>query len=128
MWGLLLLILPVSAAAETHEKIQAALDWELPDNTCIKPRMIVTASSVAGSLGDRQQVDVDSYTIRRYEKKEERWQKCVKEYKAALLVELAEMKDCAQYGLTQSQASIILGNMAFLQKVYMSPEGQLDEP
>lgn len=128
-WGFLLLtMLPAVAESETHEKVQAALAWEVPVNTCKKPRMIAVASKVAAAEGDISQVDVDTYTIKRYERKEKRWQSCVDKYKKPLLDDMEKLKGSAQYGLTKDQAEVILGKMAQLQAVYVSPEGRVDAP
>lgn len=127
-FSLLLLLLPFFAQAETHARVQEALDWELPVNTCKKPKMIARSSKVIDGEGDREVTDVDSYTINRYERKQKRWESCLGEYKEALLVDLNKMKDCAQYGLTRAQADIVLGKMALLQKVYLSADGQIEEP
>jgi hypothetical protein len=126
-WFSLLLVLPFYSEAETHAEVQAALDWELPVNKCDKPNIIARSSVVAGSAGDLQQTDVDSNTIRRHERKLERFESCVDEYKEALLVEFDEMKNCAQYGLTSEQADIILGKMALMQKVYLTADGIVEE-
>jgi hypothetical protein len=120
--------MPVYAESQTHEKVQAALDWALPVNACIKPKMIAVSSEVIDSEGSRSQTDVDSYTIERYERKEKRWKSCVEKYKSGHNVEFSELKDCAQYGLTKAQADIILGKMALIQSVYLSPDGRIDAP
>ena len=70
--------------------------------------------------------DVDSYTIKRYERKKKRWEKCVDQYKSKLMKDFERLKNSAQHGLTQDQADQILANMATIQQVYLSPEG-LDE-
>lgn len=127
LWFSLLLLLPFFAQAETHAKVQEALDWELTINACKKPKMIARASNVVDGQGDREVTDVDSYTIERYERKQKRWESCLGEYKEALLVELGELEDCAQYGLTRAQADTILGKMAFIQKVYLSADGRIEE-
>ena len=124
----LLLVLPFYSEAETHASVQEALDWELPVNTCKKPKMVARSSTVTDDQGERDVTDMDSYTIERYERREKRWESCVDEYKQALLVEFGEMKDCAQYGLTSEQADIILGKMALMQEVYLSTDGRIDEP
>jgi hypothetical protein len=129
LWFSLLLVLPFNSGAETHAEVQEALDWELPVNTCKKPKIIAQSSNVSNSdgQGDREVTDVDSYTIERYERKQKRFESCVDEYKEALLVEFDEMKNCAQYGLSSEQADIILGKMALMQKVYLSAEGIVEE-
>ena len=129
LWfSLLLVLFPFYSQAETHAEVQEALDWELPVNTCKKPRLLARSSNVNDGEGDREVTDVDSYTIERYERKQKRWESCVDEYKEALLVEFDEMKNCAQYGLTNVQADIILGKMALMQQVYLSADGIIEEP
>ena len=76
----------------------------------------------AGSM-----TDVDSHTIKRYERKQKRWEKCIEKYKSELMIEFARLKDSAQHGLTRAQADIILANMAKIQQVYLSPEGLPDK-
>jgi hypothetical protein len=129
MWFSLLLVLPFYSEAETHAEVQEALDWELPVNTCKKPKIIAQSSNVSNSdgQGDREVTDVDSNTIMRYERKLARFESCVDEYKEALLVEFDEMKNCAQYGLSSEQADIILGKMALMQKVYLTADGIVEE-
>jgi hypothetical protein len=129
LWFSLLLVLPFYSEAETHAEVQAALDWELPVNTCKKPKIIAQSSNVTNSdgQGSREVTDVDSYTIERYERKQKRWESCVDEYKEALLVEFDVMKNCAQYGLSSEQADIILGKMALMQKVYLTADGIVEE-
>ena len=127
------------AFAEPHKVVQAALDYELRENTCTKPKVIAqntTSTAPAQDTGSAsffegsstaQVSDVDGYTRRRQEKKEKRWRKCVAEYKEDLLDDIQRLKGSAQHGLTQAQADTILGNMALIQKVYMTPEGVLEE-
>ena len=125
MCVLVLVVPAVSLAAETHEKVQAALDYSIPFNSCKKPRSIVITANIIDSDGDGgvEQSDVDSYTINRLKRKEKRWQNCVTEYKKELLKDLAELRNCAQYGLTQEQANIILEKMADIQAVVMTVDG-----
>ncbi len=136
----LILLVSGFVVAETHELVQSALDYELPENTCTKPRIVTSNKSVSGSPlsssgsfdifegeGASEVSDMDSYTRRRLEKKAQRWRKCVAEYKEDLLNDMEELKSSAQYGLTQDQASTILGNMAGIQQVYMTEEGVLAE-
>ena len=126
MCCVLCLMMPVYADSPAHEKVQAALDWELADNPCKKPRLIAVSSGVTDSEGSRTQTDVDTYTIDRYHRKEKRWESCVDKYKSELMDDFAELKDSAQYGLTKAQADAILGKMALIQSVYLSPDGRND--
>lgn len=119
--------MPVYAESEPDEKVQTALDWELPVNACKKPRLVAVSSNVSDSEGARVQTDVDSYTIDRYQRKEKRWKSCVEKYKAGLMDDFAELRNSAQYGLTKAQADVILGKLALIQSVYLSPDGRIDE-
>jgi hypothetical protein len=134
------LFLPTVSNAETHSEVQAAMDYELPENTCVKPRRFVRTTEVLGAplpdtgavqifqgSGADEVTDMDSNTINRLKRKEDRWNKCVKEFKDGLLVDMEKLKASAQHGLNQDQANIILGNMAQIQKVYMTPEGVLED-
>ena len=136
----LILLVSGFVVAETHELVQSALDYALPENTCTKPRIITSNTSVSGTPisaagsagffvgeGASEVSDMDSYTRERLERKEKRWRKCVAEYKEELLNDMEELKSSAQYGLTQDQASTILGNMARIQQLYMTEEGVLAE-
>jgi len=138
--GISLLLLPSLSFAETHEKVQAAMDYELPENTCVKPKKFVRKTEVVGApmpasgavpifegSGADEITDMDSHTINRLKRKEERWHACVSDFKTTLLNDMEELKASAQYGLTQDQANIILGKMAQIQKVYMTAEGVLEE-
>lgn len=136
----LLLILPAFAFAEVHIAVQEAMDYQLPGNTCSKPRGLEgavnasppparqagTAEFFVGS-SDSEVSDMDTYTRKRLENKERRWIKCLANYKAGLLEDMETLKGSAAYGITKAQADIILANMAAIQKVYMTPEGLLEE-
>ena len=121
------LMMPVYAESEPDEKVQTALDWELPVNACKKPRLVAVSSNVSDSEGARVQTDVDSYTIDRYQRKEKRWKSCVEKYKVGLMDDFGELRNSAQYGLTKAQADVILGKLALIQSVYLSPDGRIDE-
>ena len=124
---ILILLLPYSSIApaqeDLHSEVAWALDWNLPENKCEKPNLISQSYKVTDSEGDRPVSDVDSYTIRRYERKEKRWKKCVDNYKKDLMKDFTRLKDSAQYGLTQEQANSILEKLSLLQKAYLSPDG-----
>ena len=135
----LLLALPGLVFGETHKDVQAALDYELRENTCSKPKIITADTAVnppvqaAGShpffVGSSTAVvsNVDSYTRRRQERKESRWRSCVARYKTDLLNDMEELKSSARHGITREQANTILTNMAMIQQVYMTPDGVLEQ-
>ncbi|HIG40252.1 MAG: hypothetical protein ABGY96_07905 [bacterium] len=123
-----LLILPFSTFAddvEVHEKVQAALDYQIPLNDCTKPRSIERVAEMSGSggEGDVTQSDVDSYTMDRVRRKEKRWETCVEDYKDELLEDFNQLKNSAQFGLTQDQAKAILQKMADIQAVVVTEDG-----
>ena len=135
-----ILFLPIASIAETHSKVQAAMDYELPKYTCVKPKKFVHKTEVIGApmpasgavpifegSGAEEITDMDSHTMNRLKRKEDRWNKCVVEFKDGLLADIEKLKASAQYGMNQDQANIILGNMSKIQKVYMTPEGVLDD-
>ena len=139
MLSLVLILTPGVLVAETHQKVQAALDYELRENSCQKPKKLASTKSVsnappqvAGSTdyfsgaGTTEFSDVDSYTLKRLKKKEQRWKKCVDEYKDSLLADMNRLKNSAQFGLTQEQANIIAAKMLAIQNVYMTPDGVLE--
>jgi hypothetical protein len=115
--------------------VQAALDYELRENTCSKPRIFSDESTVMAPTQDSgssnffegsntgEVSDVDGYSRKRLQRKEKRWRKCVATYKADLLGDMQQLKDSASHGLTREQADSILKHMALIQKVYMTPEG-----
>jgi hypothetical protein len=134
--GFLILLMPAISLAETHSKVQAALDYQLPENTCgTKPKSFESSGEAIGTpiqdssstsvfegSGAEEMSDVDSYTRKRQERKLTRWKKCTKKYKSALLGDMKELKSSAQHGLTTPQADLILANMAAIQQAYMAPE------
>jgi len=121
-------MVPAYAEQVTHEKVQEALDWELPVNSCKKPKMVAVSSNIVDAEGARAQTDVDSYAIDRYHRKEKRWKSCVKAYKDALLEDFGELRDSAQHGLTQAQAETIVAKLGLIQSVVLSPDGRIDDP
>jgi hypothetical protein len=134
--GFLILLIPAISMAETHAKVQAALDYQLPENACgTKPKSFESSgeaigtpiqdsssSSIFEGSGAEEVSDVDGYTRKRQERKVARWKNCTKKYKSGLLEDMEELKASAQHGLTPEQANIILANLANIQQVYMAPE------
>ena len=138
-----LLTLPCLASAEIHQAVQDSLDYQLPKNTCSRPRIILPgdAGDTGGTVSPPAQAngsteffvgssgsevsELDSYTRRRLKSKEQRWRKCVASYKVTLLQDMEALKGSANHGITQAQANIILTNMALIQKVYMTEDGVL---
>jgi hypothetical protein len=116
----------VADAAKVHTNVQAALDWELPDNPCTQPKAPGTSKEIRDEQGvARTDWDVDGYTLARYERKEKRWMTCVDDYKQDLFSDQETLKNSAQYGLTEQQANIILSKMKMIQTVLLSPDGIL---
>jgi hypothetical protein len=133
-----MIVLPYNSSAETHEEVQAALDWELPLNSCKKPRPVsgqedilahggvishAPTGTTENSEGAPTVFGVDHYKIDRYERKKKRWETCVSSYKSNLLEQFEVLKSTAQYGLTKQQAETILDKFAQIQAAVVSPEG-----
>lgn len=130
--------MPLSLIAEVHENVQGALNYEITENTCTKPKKFARTTSTnsalppaAGSLsltggGNASISDTDSYTIDRLKRKERKWKRCVSRYKTDLLDDMNELKSSAQYGLTKLQANIIMGKMRRIQDVYLTPDGVIE--
>ena len=129
IWILFTFSLTFQAYAEnvTHKEVIAALEWELPANECLKPKLIAQSSNIVDSEGARAITDVDSYTIGRYNRKEKRWRKCVQNYKEELMKDFQKLRGSAKYGLTQDQANAILAKMALIQRIYLSADGLPEE-
>ncbi len=123
-----LLLAPINAAygedsPKVHKKVQQALSWELPENKCVPPKAPGKSKQVTDDLGSTHtEWDVDSYTLERYQRKENRWKKCEDRYKARLVNDFETLKNSAQYGLTKPQADIILGKMKQIQEVLVPPQ------
>lgn len=132
----LILLTPLFPFAEPHPDVNAALDYQLPENTYrTKSKSFESSTEAIGKpvatsgllnifegSGAEEMSDVDSYTRKREERRLGRWQKCTKEYKDTLLGDMKELKARAKQGLTQTQADLILENMAAIQQAYMAPE------
>ena len=122
--ALLFISFPIAGMAEVHEKVQAALDWQLPPSDCKKPKKLVGAmQDIKDSDGVSNRFGFDSYMLNRYKRRFQRWETCVSDYRTALLEDFEELKDCAQYGLTRPQSEIILGKLTLIQATVLSPDG-----
>ena len=124
-----LLLLPITTnAAETHKNVQQALDWQLPENSCKKPPYIGLGIEILDEAGMRRRYDgADHYKIERQERKQKRFDTCMKQYRNGLAADFEELKSSAQYGLTKEQSDIILGKMASIHTILAPPENA-DKP
>jgi len=137
---ILLLCMSHTLDADISKEVQAALDWQLPINSCKKPKAVghLRTSIINGGYMTHSRSnttekgggillvhDVDHYTIGRYQRQKKRYQSCVRKYKSALLVSFESLKASAQYGLTEPQARHILQKLAQVQSTILSPEGVL---
>ena len=118
-----LLAAPVSA--ETHPKVQAALDWELPAHECERPDMLFTQGIVDSDGVPSTNRRLEPGKERLYKKKKKKFDKCIMTYKQGLIAEFTELRDVAQYGLTQPQADAILGKLALIQTIIEDPLAEL---
>lgn len=121
--GLLVIGSGEATLAEAHNKVQQALNWEMPTLECEKPVLRGAGMAIVDASGTRKQVDTDSYKLGRHERKMNRWNTCVKKYKEVLNVDFETLKSSAQYGLSKNQANTIMGKMALIQSALVSPEG-----
>jgi hypothetical protein len=97
--------------------------------SCDKPELPGASKDVVDpATGNVQRADIDSYTLGRFERAEKRWKKCLTKYKAALMDDFERLKNSASYGLTQTQATTIMGNMKRIQSAVVSPTGEPDPP
>ncbi len=65
------LVVPVvSLAAETHKKVQAAVDYTIPLNKCKKPSPVNKMTDITDSEGFTMVWDVDSYQLHRAKRME----------------------------------------------------------
>ena len=117
-----------SDATKVHEKVQAALDWRMPVNTCKRPELRGAGTDIVDGDGVRRRFDLDSYTLDRFLRKQQRWQSCIEKYKRALFADFEDLNNSAQYGISRQQANVILGNMALIQTVLESPNAVVEEP
>ena len=118
--------------------VEEAVNYQLPENLCSKPEVIVSGSEDAPLVQDPANpplvqgsntaniAEMDTAERKRHERKEKRWRKCLAKYKQDLLEDMERLKSSAQHGLTQQQANAILTNMALIQRVYLSPDGTLE--
>tara|TARA_R110002072_G_scaffold59158_3_gene150724 strand:- start:10007 stop:10429 length:423 start_codon:yes stop_codon:yes gene_type:complete len=119
----LILAPSMTIAAEVHKDVTAAVNYSLPELTCIQPVLPGKGIDVVESDGKVQREDVDSYKLGRYKRQENRWVKCVAKYKKGLMKDFETLKDSASHGLTEAQAKTILANMANIQAALVSPNG-----
>lgn len=92
----------ITLAQGIHPDVQAALDWQLPQNKC---EFKLKRSNVASGLE------------RKYKKAVKKYKKCLTTYLTGLALEQKKLVAVAQHGLSQEQANIIMGNMKDIQSV-----------
>ena len=118
-----LLLLPIGAgAAEIHKEVLSALDWELPQNTCKKPPFLGAGADIIDASGMKRRYGIDTYKLERHQRKQQRYDNCMTQYRTGLAKDFEELKSSAQYGLTQEQSNIILGKMASIHSILAPPE------
>jgi hypothetical protein len=126
------------AQAEEAMTVEAALNYQLPDNPCTKPEILGDGNDVSAPMQDPSGVpyfqgsstasisDMNSYERERLERQAKRWQKCLADYKAGLLQDMERLKSSATHGLTEEQAHAIIAHMKLIQTVYLSPDGTIE--
>ena len=133
-------LLPVCSAAAASDEpmsVEAALNYQLPENPCLQPEVLADGENVSAPVQDPSGVpyfqgsstanisDTDYYERERLERKEKRWKSCLADYKAGLLEDMERLKSSATHGLTEEQAYAIVAHMKLIQDVYLSPDGTL---
>ncbi|MFT5098580.1 MAG: hypothetical protein ACJAX5_003556 [Patiriisocius sp.] len=113
----------LSLAAEVHRDVAKAIDYGLPELTCDKPTLPGKGKDVVDSNGSVNRDDVDNYALGRYKRAEKRWMKCLTKYKEGLMSDFETLRNSATHGLTETQAKLILSNMANIQAVLIAPDG-----
>ena len=137
--ALMLLASAYTSLAEAPMSVEAALNYELPENPCTRPDSLADGENVSAPMQDSSGVpyfqgsstasisDTDHYERSRLERKEKRWKKCLAEYKEGLLEDMERLKTSATHGLTEAQALTIVGHMKRIQTAYLSPDGLIHE-
>jgi hypothetical protein len=111
------------SAAETgkaalHPRVQAALGWEIPINECGgQPRLSRAGKDIDEGDDVKRRFDVDSNTLGRHKRRQNRWIKCMTRYNQGIVDSIEMLRSSAQYGLTEPQAKIILQKMVDAQAV-----------
>jgi len=101
-----------SALAESqgmHPEVAKALAYQLPKNECQPPK--------------RRKSNVSSGQLRKLERALTRYENCIKDYKADILEDYGQLKESANFGLTQPQADTILKKMGRIQLAIQSKYG-----
>ena len=140
--AILFSLTPSGSTAASHPEVQAALHWRLPPNVCREPELRGNPSGIpalsgsvrhlatnttAETFGTPVVADVGPLELKRYERQRRRWERCVREYKEALLASFERLKRSARHGLTRSQANLIAGNLALIQAAIISPDGRIGD-
>ena len=107
---------------DVHKDVKAAMKYSLPKLKCEQPVLPGKSKDVVDPTGATTRVDVDSYQLGRYNRAEKRWTKCIAKYKTRLMEDFGELKESAAHGLTETQAKVILSNMATIQAALIAPD------
>ncbi len=99
----------ITANAEIHPEVQAALDWPFPKYECERP--VLKKSRVATTQ------------TRKFQKAIKKFKACVDDYKQLLLTENDKLMAVASHGLTSAQAEIILGKIKVIQEILKRSAG-----
>lgn len=118
---LLVTHLPAANGAEINPKVAAALAWEVPANECGQQPLLAKGGSDRdeniGGFEVQRTYGLDSNTLNRYKRRQNRWLKCMTKYNQGIVNSIETLRNSAQYGLTESQAKIIYQKMVDAQAV-----------
>jgi len=101
-----LVLMPLISSAEEvrpiDPRVQAAIDWQMPENKC---------------KFDFRRGNDQSDLKRKYNRAVKKYKKCLSKYLQGLAMEQKKLMDVAPIGLTPAQADIIMGHMRSIQVV-----------
>lgn len=126
---LFLLLIPVAGVQAGEARVPpaevvAALAYVLPANTCKAPKLSGgNWSTTNPSDGATEYYDLDYAEQRRYQRALKRYDKCLRDYKSGLQDDFAALKGSAQHGLTNDEATTIMGHMALIGEVLAANDG-----
>ncbi len=117
------------ANASTAMTVEQALAWRLPYMPCETPRVTnqPQGKNEEGNPGGNLTIwDTDYYSYERYERKVNRWRKCMQAHDERLAKAFDALMGSAAHGLTQDQAKAILAKMKAIQDVRVGIAEELE--
>ena len=100
--GALLMFACQAQSLDVQPAVQAALDWSLPTNNCIAPKVGLNAFIANDDGIVETEGKLNPGEQRKADKEKKDYDECVLTYKHNLLSEMESLKSVAQHGLNQS--------------------------